>query len=258
MNAFDSTFGSPQQFDPAPAEDPQHPAGANGQTTTEQLAAAIDPNDPRLISEALDEKLDGDAYALPPPAPDGKWKAKLKLAKIKGDDGQLHDHILTSRQGIDGGTPFYAVNIESSLIDFSGRYDGVKVTEYWVKSNVDARKGISQMTTIAQKAGATVAPRGTQKDRLDNLLKVLASEPEVIVETYWQASCQTCEAAAEKRGERKPNAFLRGEQRFPMKAGTAGHDPNVNCPVCKGGCRAQLKILQYFSIKETKPTRGLA
>ena len=45
-----STFGAPQQFDPAP-DDPNAPAhGSNGATTTEQLAAAIDPNDPRLVS----------------------------------------------------------------------------------------------------------------------------------------------------------------------------------------------------------------
>ena len=143
-------FGAPvyEQSDP----NKEHPA--NGQSSTEQLAAAIDPNDPRLISEALDDRLDADAYAVPPPPPDGKWKAKLKLAKIKGDDGQQHDFILTSRQGIDDGKPFYAVNVESSLIDFSGRFDNVKVTEYWVKSLIDAKKGTSQMTTLCVKAGS--------------------------------------------------------------------------------------------------------
>ncbi len=247
-------FGAPvyEQSDP----NKEHPA--NGQSSTEQLAAAIDPNDPRLVSEALDDRLDADAYAVPPPPPDGKWKAKLKLAKIKGDDGQQHDFILTSRQGIDDGKPFYAVNVESSLIDFSGRFDNVKVTEYWVKSLIDAKKGTSQMTTLCVKAGSPPPARATQKDRLDHFLKVLSGEPEVIVETYWEARCQACEQAADKRGERKPNAFLRGEQRFPMKTGTSSHDPNASCPVCRGGCRAQLRIAQYYSLTETKATRGLA
>ena len=180
----------------------------------------------------------------------------MKLAKIKGDDGQQHDFILTSRQGIDDGKPFYAVNVESSLIDFSGRFDNVKVTEYWVKSLIDAKKGTSQMTTLCVKAGSPPPARATQKDRLDHFLKVLSGEPEVIVETYWEARCQACEQAADKRGERKPNAFLRGEQRFPMKTGTSAHDPNATCPVCRGGCRAQLRVAQYYSLTETKATRG--
>jgi len=254
---MDSTFGAPV------FQQDEHPADAaggtapNGEASTQQLAA-IDPNDPRLVSEVLDDRLDADAYAVPPPPPDGRWKAKLKLAKIKGDDGQLHDFIMTSRQGIDDGKPFYAVNVEASLIDFGGHHDGVKLTEYWVKSNIDGRKGTSQMTTLAAKAGSPPPARATQKDRLDNMLKTLAREPEVIVETYWEARCQTCETNAEKKGDRKPGAFLRGEARFPMKTGTTAHDANVSCPTCRSGCRAQVRVAQYFSVAETKPTKGLA
>ena len=75
------------------------------------------------------------------------------------------------------------------------------------------------MTTLRVRRVSPPLSARTHKDRLDHFLKVLSGEPEVIVETYWEARCQACEQAADKRGEKKPDEFLRGEQRFPMKTG---------------------------------------
>lgn len=110
------------------------------------------------------------------------------------------------------------------------------------------------MSTIIQKAGGTVPAKSSEKQRVDLLLKTLAGEPEVIVETAWEASCQTCQEAAKKSGGKSVRPFLVGMHRFPQIKG--GHDPIVACPTCKAQARAQVRIAQYFSIAEKKPTRG--
>lgn len=224
----------------------------------QQDTAAIDMNDPALTSESLSDDTSKDAYAAPPPPPDGKWRSKLKLAKIKDKrDGQEKDFIATAFPRMANGRPFFAVNIDVVLSDLSGTFDGVKLTEYWVKSLIDDRKHTSQMSTITTKAGGVMPAQSTDRIRLDTMLKTLASEPDVIVETQWEASCQTCQDAAEKKGERAPKPFLYGMHRFPqLRAG--GADPNVACPVCKAMVRAQVRITGFLSLAEAKATRGLA
>lgn len=235
----------------------QYEGQAAEATESQTAAVAVDENDPRLVSEALDDKVEGDAYAVPPPAPDGKWRAKLKLVKIRDTkDKQEKDWIVTSIPNFANGRPFYAVNVEADLIDLSGAYDGTKLTTYWVKSIVDSKSGTSQMTTLARVAGGQPPSRSTDKERCDLLLKTLAAEPEVIVDTFWEASCLACGEAAEKKDEKKPKPFQRGMQRFPQtKPGV--YDPSIPCPTCKSLCRAQVRIAQFFSLKDAKPTRGL-
>jgi hypothetical protein len=215
-------------------------------------------NDPRLTSEALDDNTSVDAYAVPPPAPDGKWRAKLKQLDINDSNGQPQRFIAKSFPKMEGGRPFLVTNVEASLIDLSGKYDGTKLTEYWVKTLMDSRKGTSQASTIVTKAGGTLPPKSTDADRMNALLKTLAGEPEVIVETAWEASCQSCQEAAKKVGAKAPRPFLQGMHRFPHFPGAgSGNDPNVSCPTCKGMARAQVRIVRYWSVKEAKADRGL-
>ena len=232
-------------------------AGSAGGTQHDE--AIVDINDPRLTSEAIDINQDADAYAIPNPAPDGKWRAKLKQLDIKDGNGQPQRYIAKSFPKMSNGKPFLVTNVEASLIDLGGKYDGVKLTEYWVKTLVDERNGTSQAATITLKAGGSIPPKATDADQMASLLKVLATEPEVIVETAWEASCQACQEAAKKSGQKSPKPFLRGEHRFPqMKVGgVMGHDPNVACPTCKSLARAQVRIVRYWSVKEGKADRGL-
>lgn len=232
----------PQDSQPAEATAPQ--------------GEVIDINDPRLTSEAMDDNTAADAYAVPPPAPDGIWRAKLKAVDIKDGSGQLQRYIAKSFAGMAGGRPFLVTNVEASLIDLGGKNDGVKLTEYWVKTLIDDRKGTSQASTITVKAGGPNLARSTDKDRMDALLKTLAGEPEVLVETVWEASCQACQDAAKKRGDKAPRPFLVGMHRFPQTR--TGPDPMVPCPTCKAMARAQVRIARYFALAEAKATRGLS
>lgn len=217
----------------------------------------IDPNDPRLTSEVLTINPDADAYAVPPPLPDGKWRAKAKQVDIKDDKGQLQRYAVFSRAKMEGGKPFFATNVEFSVIDHSGSFDGVKLTEYWIKTMVDARKGTSQAATLTAKLGGKPLAQATQKATIDLLLTTLAAEPELIIETAWSAECQTCQDAAKKRGDRAPRPFRVGMHRFPATRTPGQHDPTDGCPTCKSQVRAQPRIVGFYSLAESKATHGL-
>jgi hypothetical protein len=219
-------------------------------------AQLIDPNDPRLTSEVLTINPDADAYAVLPPLPDGKWRAKAKQVDIKDDKGQQQRYAVFSRAKMANGAPFFATNVEFSIIDHSGEFDGVKLTEYWVKTLVDARKGTSQAATLTAKLGGKVPPSGNQKAYIDALLHTLAAEPELVVETAWSAECQTCQENARKRGDKSPRPFLQGMHRFPSTKVPGVHEAVVACTTCKSQVRAQPRIVGFFSIKEAKETRG--
>src|ERR1700677_5072396 len=111
------SFGQPIY---APEEDP---------TTAEvggQPSEVLDPNDPVFTSENIDVNPDVDAYAFPPPPPDGKYRAKLKLVQHKNADGSLVDWYAAT-WGQNPPTKVLVTGVEASIIDPSGKFDGVKV-----------------------------------------------------------------------------------------------------------------------------------
>lgn len=218
----------------------QDASAANG-----QHVEIIDPNDPRLTSEVLTVNPEGDAYAIPPPLPDGKWRAKAKQVDIKDDKGQMQRSAAFSRAKMNGGNPFLATNVEFTVLDSSGKFDGTKLTEYWVKTLVEQRSGTSQIASLLAKLGKPLAS-GTQGDYMKKFLEVLAGEPELVIETAWEASCQSCQEAAKKTGAKAPKPFLVGMHRFPQTK--AGPDPIVQCPNCKSQVRAQPRIANFFPL----------
>jgi len=234
----------------------QQEAPADSQPAQGESTQLVDPNDPRLTSELLTINPDADAYAVLPPLPDGKWRAKAKQVDIKDDKGQQQRYAVFSRAKMANGAPFFATNIEYSIIDHSGEFDGVKLTEYWVKALVDARKGTSQAATMIGKLGGKVPPTGSQKVYMDALLATLAAEPELVLETAWSAECQHCQEVAKKKGEKSPRPFLQGMHRFPATKTPGVHDPIVQCPTCRQQVRAQARLVAPFSLKEAQATRG--
>ena len=243
---------SPSFGEPTYAE--EAPSASAGEASTQ---AVIDMNDPTLTSEVTEVDAMQDAFAVPPPPPDGKWRAKLKLIEVGGADPRDKYVKAVKYERMNDGKPYLVSNVEASLIDVNGKFDGIKATQYHVKSQIDKRKNVDEMTTITKAAGGQVVARGTHQDRYHALAKTLAGEPETIVETFWEASCQPCQEKAKKAGEKSPRPFKMGERNFPQsKAGV--HDPVVSCPTCGASCRAQLRIGGFFNVKEVKATRGVA
>ena len=235
-----AAFGEPT-YEGGGGDAPSTTQPVNGQAQGE----TIDPNDPRLTSELLSENPQGDAYAVPPPLPDGKWRAKLKQVDIQDDKGQPQRYAAFSRAKMANGQPFLATNVEFTVLESSGKFDGTKLTEYWVKTLVEQRSGTSQIATLLVKLGQPVAP-ASSANRMEQFLKVLASEPELVIETAWEAACQSCQEAAKKKGERAPRAFLTGMHRFPQTR--TGPDPVVKCPKCAGQVRAQARIVNFYPL----------
>jgi hypothetical protein len=216
--------------------------GANGAAAQ---AEVIDINDPALQSESLHENPEGDSYAVPPPPPDGKWRVKLTSVPVKDKrTGKDERFLAVKYDKMNNGKPFLVTNVQSQILDANGKYDGIKLTDYHVKTALD-RSGNSAIGTILNKLKQPLPP-ATPAARMEQFLKVLAGEPELVIETAWRASCQACQERAEKKGERKPGDFLQGMHRFPQVKGKP--DPVVSCPECKTTCRAQLKIVSYWSL----------
>src|ERR1700733_5782653 len=237
-----SSFGEPT-YDGGPEAPATTTHGANGQAASAN--EIIDLNDPRLTSEQLTENPQGDAYAILPPLPAGKWRAKAKQVDIKDDKGQMQRFAAFSRAKMNGGRLFLATNVEFTVLTENAHFDQSKITEYWVKTLVEQRTGTSQIATLLGKFKQPIVP-ATPGARMEQFLKVLAGEPEIVVETDWSADCMACQEAAKKHGGRAPKAFMLGMHRFPQLR-TGGHDPVVKCP--EGHMvRAQARIVAFHEL----------
>lgn len=247
-----SGFGDPTYDTAASAEH----AGVAG--TLDSAQEVLDPNDPSLSSEELNVNTEGDAYAMPAPPPDGHYRAKLKI--LQQDDAQKakvdfipkkHD-----RQGL-----YLASAVEARIIDPSGKYDGIAVYDRWVATFL-GRDGSTKVSTILARLrqpdgrpwvtpGAKLSHRGW----MDLLVKALAGEPEIGIETQWGWSCQACGEDADKRGVKRPREIL-GMHKFPVdqkqsKPGATVYSPEMRCQVspAHGFSRAQVRIASFLSLE---------
>lgn len=232
----------------------------------------IDENDPRLVSEDVEMNLDGDAYAQPAPPPDRKWRAKLKLEGFTDEKGNTRDYKATQTKS-DTPTPYFETKISVTLLDPTGKYDGLKLfTEYGgTVGTLQQRDGSSKVSTIIarlkQPNGEPWVKKGSarmkQKEWIDLFVKAVAGEPEIGVETEWQSNCQACsdEAKAKRlKGDKTARypATLHGMHRFPVeknqdkrRAGQT-NDPEVACQVNPGHgfSRARAVVVGFLALNE--------
>lgn len=216
-------------------------------------AAAIDINDPQLTSEDLTINPEGDAYAAPPPLPDGVWRAKLKALDVKDAKGnQAHFTVKVDRNG----KPYLFTALEARVIDLSGKFDGIGVYDRWVATML-MRDGSTGASTVLFKLGKPAPARASHRVIMDALLKALAGEPEVGIETSWEWSCQHCTEAAKKKGEKPPRAVM-GMQKFDRDPKTGLYNPERRCDVDKahGTSQARPRVVRYLSLEELKEAQA--
>jgi len=239
-------------------EEPTHATGDAGPHPGDDAVQDLDPNDPRLTSEPLDANAEGDAYARQPLPPDAKYRAKLKIMKVKDAKQAEHDFLpkMHASQG-----PYMFTAIDATIQDGTGLYDGIHVYDRWVSTFLQRDKSHKVGTilkSIKQPSGqpwVAAGERMNHKQWLERLVKALAGEPEVGIETEWEWSCQKCGEEAKAKGEKYPRG-TQGMRRFPQMAGAkAGvHDPEMRCTVnpAHGFSRAQVRISRIIPVAEVR------
>jgi len=231
--------------------------GVNG-SAADTPQEYIDLDDPRLTSEKIDVNLEGSVYKMPAPPPDGRYRVKLKLARPRRDNKEVDYYAAQwgKEQQL-----VIVTGIEATVMDPTGKYDGVKAFDRTVSTYTQARSaGASKATEILAllrrpdgtpwlKSGQSYAKR----EIIDTLLKALAGEPEIGMQSCWSWSCQQCGEEAEKAGERRPRD-VRGMRHFPQIAqnGKLVHDPEMACKNGHGTSRARFDIEFFFPLAELK------
>ena len=246
-------------------------AKVNGHAAAEQVQDVIDENDPRLISETLEANVEGDAYAQPAPPPDGKYKVKLKLEGV-AQEGTEEKKDFTAKSDKNNNL-YYQTSISCSIIDPSGKYDGITLYPAFgggVNTMVRRDKSTQVTTLLHRIKGPDGRPytegfRGTPREWMQRLVKVLATEPEVGVETMWEASCQKCgeiaKAAAQASGGKVEYPVrTQGMHHFPpeqdaskRKAGQL-YSPELKCAKdpSHGYARARAIVTRFLHLQELK------
>lgn len=261
-----STFGTPTQgavtHDDSTNSTTQH---VNGTAASHDAPQEIlDPNDPALVSEAIDVNTEGDAYASPAPPPDGKYRAKLKLEGVKDEQGNVHPYLAKTHAN----GPYFATAISAQIMDSSGKYDGVNVFDSWVGTflNKDRSTKVSTiLSKLKQPNGQPWIPRGVklnQRDWMELFVKALAGEPEVTIETAWTFSCTACgeeakEKAKREGGKAKYPKEVEGMNKFPAETDATKRkqgqlfQPEMKCQVnpAHGYSRARVKMVRVLTVE---------
>lgn len=233
-------------------------AAQNGQAEAPQ--ELIDPNDPQLTSEAVDVNLEGDAYAVPAPPPDGAYRVRVKLLQKDDGRGGKVDYA-PAKWGKDQRLVLTS-GIEAHIVDPSGKYDGIALYDRTVSTFI-GRDGSHKVSTILARLkrpdGRPWVAKGerlTQTEWMQRFVQAMAGEPEMGVATQWGWSCQACGEAADKKGERRPREIL-GMAKFPVdakasKPGAPVYVPEMRCQAnpAHGFARAQARIASFLGLDE--------
>jgi hypothetical protein len=262
-NFGDPTFGAPTTGG-TPAQELGPNGAAHAMPSDAPLPDAIDPNDPRLTSEELNVNVAADAYAQPAPPPDGRYRLKLKLVRPKNSQQQEVDY-LPAQWGAKNPQLVFVTGIEASIIDPSGKYDGLKAFDFNVSTFI-GRDNATKVGTILARLNKPDGTswvdkntRGNAKVWMDLFVKALAGEPEIGGETAWEWSCPDCGKAAKAAGTAYPRALV-GMHHFPpeqdatkRKAGQL-YSPEVKCQVnaAHGYSRCRITIARFLSLAELK------
>jgi hypothetical protein len=206
----------------------------------------LDLNDPKFASEDIGVNPEGDAYATPPPVPDGEYRAKLKQLDVKDSKQNMVRYAPWSK----GDKVALFTALEATIQDPTGKYDNLKVFDRWFSTMLN-RDGSTKVSTLLNKLGVPIPGQASHKILMDLLVNKLASEPEVIIVTQWEASCEKCRNEAKANGSKAPRSIV-GMNKFPYLPGsTTEHNPDIVCTADAkhGTMTAQPRIAGFKAIK---------
>lgn len=230
-------------------------AGNNSGPPDPSSIPVLNLDDPNLLSEEMDSAQDRDPYAIPPPLPDGRWLVKIKQRDVKGPDGQpARFNVKQDRQG----KPYAYTALDATVVDQSGQYDGISLTDYFVSTRPDPRKGGAiPLSWILHCLKVQLPLKINARSLLDNFFKAAATEPLIEVDTVWEGSPdQDTQERFDQAGERLPRVL--GQHRFPQNGkGESIPDLDVDTKLGKVSLRARPRINGYFAVGSGKAS-GIA
>ena len=231
--------------------------GASESTNSSGLAnvPVLNLDDPNLLLAELEIDQEQDAYAAPPPLPDGRWLVRIKQRDVKGNDGNPAKYKVA--MGKDG-KPYAFVALDAEVIDPSGKYDRVKLSDYFVSTRPDPyRNGAVPLAWILGRLGVKLPKKKIYaKILLDEFFKAIVAEPQIEIDSVWEGSPdQDGQDRLDQAGKRF-RAVL-GQHCFPQDArGNRIPDMDVDTKVGKIHLRARPRINGYFAVGDAK-ARGI-
>lgn len=186
----------------------------------------IDINDPTAVLPDDEIELDpqGDAFAGPPPVPDGVHKAKLLLGPQGVSVGKT-----------DQGTAYIMVQIEARVLAEGESFDNFPVFDT-ASTLVQESTGTSRVSGVLGALGIAVPARIRLSDLARMLTDALEGSPLVTIKTQWEGYCGTCPG---KKPGKIGRVVLRGQKRFPEGKHV------TECPNCGSEVVAQARIRSY-------------
>lgn len=223
-------------------------ASSSSSPSLDAVGTVLNLDDPNLLMADLDANVETDPYAAPPPLPDGRWLVKVKQVDVKGQDGQPARYNV--KQGQDGGVYAYT-SLEASVIDPSGKFDGLKLNDYFLSTRPQRNGGIP-MVRVLTCLGVQLPAKVNAKTLLDQLFQALGREPQLELDTVWEGGLdQADQERFEQAGERAPRVM--GQHRFPQSAkGESIPDMDVETKLGKVHLRARPRINGYFPVGSAK------
>lgn len=222
----------------------------------------IDLNDPALLQEEIiGANLEADPYATPPPPPDSWYRVRLKRLDVKSKDKSGADILApySIKPEKKKGVPVIGANgkpkvnawmaLEASIIDLSGKYDGLKARDYFLSTQIDSRTGTSRILYLVTQVFKVKLPAHYNAAIVvEALIKQLAGDPEVDCEFIWAASpSQSDTEAIRAKGIYAPE--VKGMHKFPQVNGV--YQPEMMVEVAgfgKVSVRAQSRINGYAPV----------
>jgi len=225
-------------------------AGGGGSAASGLDAPVLNLDDPNLLMQEMDTHADVDPYAAPPPLPDGRWLVKIKQRDVKGQDGQPARYKVATDKG---GQVYAFTALDATVVDASGKWDGISLTDYFVSTRADSRKGGAiPLAWILAQLKVQLPARITARTLLDEFFKATAAEPMLEVETVWEGSPdQDTQERFDTAGERLPRVL--GQHRFPPDSkGNSIPDMDVDTKLGKVHLHARPRINGYFAVGSAK------
>jgi hypothetical protein len=210
-------------------------------------AVAIDLDDPELLAFEFETNSGVDAYEMPPPVDDGKYRVKLKQIDVKDAKGNVVRWAVKKKEGTNEGRPYAYTAIEAQILQPGGKFDGLKVRDSFISTMKNKRNGGVPVVTILDALGVKVPQKANAKELMELLLKTLAGEPELVIETAWEGQVSQEETELYKAKGLYPPT-VRGQHRFPEVSGVRQVETEIQGTLGKHNVRAQSRIIRYFKL----------